>query len=367
MRVPLVHLRLQHESIEESLQTAMARVLQSSSLILGTEVESFEHEFAEYCGVDHCVGVSFGTMALTLALTAYGIGAGDEVITVAHTAFATTLAIVRTGATPVFVDVDPVTYTLDPQHLAQALTPRTRAILPVHIYGQCAEMDAILQFAEEHHLLVIEDAAQAIGVTYKNQKAGSMGNAGCFSFYPTKNLGACGDAGAVITNDPDIAARLRQLRNYGEVRKNHVSSMGFNSRLDELQAAILRVKLPHLDTWNAARLQRAQQYDQALHDHYDIPHIGRDREHVYYLYVIQSDERDAIQAQLASDGIQSLVHYPVPTHLQEASAYLGYKKGSLPITEMLASRVLSLPMCPQLPSSDQKSVIHALQHSLQVV
>lgn len=344
MKVPFNDVRAVNEAIAPELDEAIQRVLRSGWFILGQELESFEAEFAAYCGVRHCVGVASGTEALQLALLAWGIGPGDEVITVSHTAMPTALAIAATGAAPVFVDIDPRTYTLDPNHLAKALSARTRAIVPVHLYGLCAEMDAIGEFAEQHNLLVIEDAAQAHGATYKGRKAGSIGTLGCFSFYPTKNLGACGDAGAVVTSDAELAARLRKLRNYGESSKYRHETVGYNSRLDEMQAAILRVKLPHLDQWNERRRSLAVRYRSLLEERFSSSDVPTDCAHSYHLFVIQSGERDQLQEHLRGHEIQTLIHYPIPCHLQLAIRNIEHRCCELFVTERVARRILSLPM-----------------------
>jgi dTDP-4-amino-4,6-dideoxygalactose transaminase len=352
MKVHFNDLKATHCAIASELERAYQRVLKSGWFILGPEVEAFEAEFAAYCGVTHCIGVASGTEALELALLACGIGRGDEVITVAHTAMPTALAIVAAGATPVFVDIDPRTYTLDPEHLTRAISPRTRAILPVHLYGHCAEMGAILAVAAQHNLHVIEDAAQAHGSLYKGRKAGSMGQLGCFSFYPSKNLGACGDAGAVVTNDANLAARLRRLRNYGESTRYHHETMGYNSRLDEIQAAILRVKLPHLDDWNECRRRIAAHYLSRLEERFSPPQAKPDCVHNYHLFVIQSNDRDDMREYLHAHSIETLMHYPTPCHLQPAFRNIDHRCGDLTVTEKVAKRILSLPMFPAL-TTDQ--------------
>ena len=316
IKVSFNDLKAVHDTISSDLEAALQRVMSSGWFILGQELGSFESEFAAYCGVTHCIGVASGTEALQLAVLACGIGKGDEVITVAHTAMPTALAIAATGATPVFVDIDQQSYTLSPDQLAGAMSSKTRAIMPVHLYGHCADMDAILEFAARHDLYVIEDAAQAHGACYKGRKAGGIGHLGCFSFYPTKNLGACGDAGAVVTNDQELAARLRRLRNYGESRKYHHESMGYNSRLDELQAAILRVKLPRLEQWNETRRNLAAGYLSRIDERFCLPKVRPGFVHSYHLFVIQSEERDKLQEHLLAHNIQTLIHYPIPCHLQ---------------------------------------------------
>lgn len=348
MKVLFNDVKSANDAIASELDGAFQRVLRSGRFILGQEVESFEAEFAAYCGVQHCIGVASGMEALQLSLLACGIGPGDEVITVSHTAMPTAFAIAATGATPVFLDIDPQTYTLRPDQLEATISERTRAILPVHLYGHCADMDAILEVAARHKIDVIEDAAQAHGSRYKGRRAGSMGRLGCFSFYPTKNLGALGDAGAVTTNDRELATRLRQLRNYGGTRKYHHETMGYNSRLDELQAAILRVKLPHLEGWNECRRRLAEGYLSRLEDRFSAPKVKAECVHNYHLFVIQSEERDRLQEHLRARNIETLIHYPVPCHLQQAFRKIKHRCCDLPITERVANQVLSLPMFPTL-------------------
>jgi len=361
MKVPFVDLKAQHEAIADELNEAIQRVIKRSRFILGQEVEAFEEEFAAYCDVDHCVGVGSGTEALHLALKACGMGPGDEVITVSFTFIATALAISWTGATPVFVDIDPKTYTMDPDRVAQAITPHTKAILPVHLYGQCADMDPLLALAKEHNLWMIEDACQAHGATYKGRKAGSIGHLGCFSFYPSKNLGACGDGGAITTNDKGLADRLRLSRNYGQTRKYHHESMGYNSRLDEIQAAVLRVKLKYLDGWNEARRKHAKKYNELLGGGIVVySRVADWGDPVFHLYVIRSCHRDELQKYLQGKDIETLIHYPVPVHLQKAYTNLGYLKGSLPVTESCSMEVLSLPMFAELTEEQINYVSNAV-------
>jgi len=366
MNVPFVDLRVQYSTICDQIQAAINEVLDSGWFVLGRHVELFEKEFAEYCGSGEAVGVGSGTEALHLALEACGIGPGDEVITVSHTFIATALAISWTGATPVFVDIDQLTYTIDVNQAAEAITPCTKAILPVHLYGQCADMDPLLALAQEHGLWVIEDAAQAHGATYKGRKAGSIGHLGCFSFYPSKNLGACGDAGAVTTNDTTLADRLRLLRNYGQTLKYHHTSQGYNSRLDELQAAILRVKLRYLDHWNSARRALATWYDELLAGYVETPQVRPGNSHAYHLYVIQSEDRDTLQRALQAKGIGTLIHYPIPIHRQVAYQNPGAfcQVGSLSVTERVSQRVLSLPMYPELAMDQVELVARAIVESL---
>jgi dTDP-4-amino-4,6-dideoxygalactose transaminase len=347
-KVPFVDLQTQHQLLAQELNEAIQRVMTRSWFVLGQELEAFEAEFASYCGVKHCVGVGSGTEALHLALRACGIGSGHEVITVSHSFIATALAISWTGATPVFVDIDSEDYTINPAHIARAITPKTRAILPVHLYGQCADMSPILALAAEHDLYVIEDAAQAHGASCEGRKAGSMGHMGCFSFYPAKNLGACGDAGAVVTSDSQLDGQLRLLRNYGQSSKYHHESMGYNSRLDDLQAAILRKKLLHLDTWNASRRQAAAFYLSGLEKRFSPPRTKPGFVPNYHLFVIQSDDRDSLQQHLRRHSIESLMHYPVPIHGQAVFRHLSHHCCDLTVTNGVAQRVLSLPMFPTI-------------------
>ena len=347
--IPLVDLKAAYRRLQAEIDAAVARVLAGGWYILGPEVSAFESEFAAYLGVEHAVGVASGTDAVLLALRALGVGPGDEVITVAHTAVATVAAIELAGATPRFVDIDPASYTLDPAHLAAAITPRTRAIVPVHLYGAPADMDAVLAVARARGLLVVEDCAQAHGARYCSRMVGTLGDAAAFSFYPTKNLGALGDGGAVATNRPEVAERLRLLRQYGW-RERYVSDVaGTNSRLDELQAAILRVRLRHLDAENEARRRLATRYDAALAElPIGLPTARPNDGPVYHLYVIRTTARDALAEHLRARGIGTGVHYPVAVHRQPAYAHLGYGPGSLPATEAAAAGALSLPMYPDL-------------------
>jgi dTDP-4-amino-4,6-dideoxygalactose transaminase len=349
MNVPFVDLKAQYHALAQQVDQAMNRVLESSAFILGEDVTLFENEFAAYCQVAHCVGLDNGTSALELALRAGDIGPGDEVITAANTFIATASAIAFTDATPVLVDIDPRTYNLDILAVERALSSRTRAIIPVHLYGQPADMDPLLDLAQRKDLLLIEDACQAHGATYKGRRVGSLGDIACFSFYPAKNLGAYGDGGALVTNDAAIAEKIRMLRNYGQTAKYHHKFIAYNRRLDTLQAAILRIKLRYLDDWNARRAEHARLYDKLLANApVTIPPIAGAVSHVYHLYVIRVQNRDALRAHLAQHGIASGIHYPVPIHLQEAYRHLGYGRGSFPITEKVADDILSLPMYPEL-------------------
>lgn len=344
------------------IDAAVRRVLDSGGYVLGREVKAFETAFADYLAGGHAVGVGSGTDAVCLALRACGIGPGDEVITVAHTAVATVAAIVMAGATPVFADIEEDTCTLDPAQLPALLTGKTRAILPVHLYGQPADMAPILACARKHGLRVIEDCAQCAGAEVDERKAGALGDMGCFSFYPTKNLGACGDGGMVVTQEPALAERLRHLRQYGWDEAQISQEVGVNSRLDELQAALLNVKLRYLDEDNAKRAVLADRYDRELAGTgWRLPVRRAGRSHVFHLYVIRGPQRDALRAHLQSQGILARVHYPVPVHLQPAYAGYAPEAGRLPNTERAAAEVVSLPIYPELESEEQQQVIDAVR------
>jgi dTDP-4-amino-4,6-dideoxygalactose transaminase len=352
LRIPLVDLRPQVEAISAEVAGSWDRVLTNCDFILGGDVAAFEEELAAYCGVAHAVGVDSGTSALELALRAVGVGPGDEVVTPANTFIASALAITHCGATPVLVDVDPETLNLDPWSVEAALTPRTRALLPVHLYGHTADMDTIDAIASAHGLAVVEDACQAHGARYKGRRAGALSRAAAFSFYPGKNLGGFGDGGAVVTDDPDVADAIRAMRNYGQRRKHHHECLGFNRRLDTLQAAVLRIKLSRLDEWNAVRRRHAAAYAEALAGAGVVLPADRDEvEHVWHLFVIQHPARDELAARLDAEGISTGIHYPVPIHLQPAYAGLGLSKGAFPVAEAAADAILSLPMYPELPPS----------------
>lgn len=362
MHVPFVDLQSQYRTARTEIDTAIRQVLARSDYILGESVETFEAAFASYCEAEYVVGVDSGFSALELILRAYNIGPGDEVITVANTFIATALSISQTGARPVLVDVDPVTYNIDPVAIEAAITPTTRAIIVVHFYGQPADMDAILAVARQHQLLVFEDACQAHGARYRGRRVGTLGNAAAFSFYPTKNLGAFGDGGAVVTNDPSLAEHVRLLRNLGQRVKNHHEIKGFNHRLDTLQAAILAAQLPHLDAWNASRRRAAAMYQEVLSDlDLVLPSVSADVEHVYHLYVVRTRNRSVLQAELAKAGVATAIHYPTPIHLQPAYAELGYRKGDFPIAEAYANEILSLPMFPFLSSDQIEYVAKAIK------
>ncbi len=343
-------LRAQYMSIREEIRAAVEEVLEAQHFILGPQVHALEEEIATYCGIKSAVGVASGTDALILALRAVGVGAGDEVIVPSLTYIATADSVSLLGARPVFVDIQPDVFTIDPTKLESKITSRTRAIVPVHLYGQAADLDPIIQIAQKHGLKVIEDNAQALGASYKGKKAGSLGDLGCLSFFPTKNLGGYGDGGMVVTNSQDLANRLRSLRAHGQTRKYFSEEQGWNSRLDELQAAILRVKLRHLDTWNAARRRNADRYDAILGGipGVVIPRRASSGEHVFHQYTVRIPGRDSVQKTLSEHGIATTVYYPTPIHLQPIYASLAYRQGNLPETERACQEVLSLPMYPEL-------------------
>ncbi len=348
------------QSLQPEIDAAIARVLASGQFILGPEVRAFEREFAAYCGIEHAVGVDSGTSAIQLALLACGIGPGDEVITVSHTAVATVAAIDLTGARPALVDIDPTRFTLDPAKLESALSPRTRAILPVHLYGCPADLEPILAFAREHQLFVIEDCAQAHGARYRGKPVGSWGHLAAFSFYPTKNLGAYGDGGAVLTDDPALAEKVCRLRQYGWNENRLSLQKGLNTRLDELQAAILRVKLRHLDAWNDRRREIAAIYRALLADTgLVLPSEPPEAQHVYHQFVIRHPRRDALREFLAERGIQTQVHYPLPAHLQPA--YRDLVPGNLPATEGISAEILSLPIYPELDADSVEYICGGLK------
>jgi len=349
--IPFADLRAQYHSIKEEIDAAIADVLETSSFILGKHVAAFEEDFAAYCATPYAAGVNSGTSALHLAMLAAGIGPGDEVITVPFTFIATVAAIGYTGARPVFVDVDPVSYTMDPAKIEAAITSRTKAIVPVHLYGQPADMDPILEIARRHKLIVIEDAAQAHGAEYKGRRVGSMGDIACFSFYPGKNLGAYGEGGAVVTANPEFHRTVRMLRDWGSEKRYHHTLKGYNYRLEGIQGAILRVKLRYLDQWTACRQAHAREYSALLQGSGIVtPAVMPYAKHVFHVYAIRSAGRDRLHQELQDKRIQSGIHYPFPIHLTEAWADLGYSKGAFPVSEQIANEVLSLPMFAELTS-----------------
>ncbi|RPI34397.1 MAG: DegT/DnrJ/EryC1/StrS family aminotransferase [Chloroflexota bacterium] len=363
LQVPFVDLKAQYKTIKAEVEEAIDQVLENTDFILGRAVEEFERDFAQFCGAKFAIGVDNGTSALEMALRAYDIGPGDEVITTANTFIATVLAISYAGARPVLVDVDSQTYNLDVSLLEGAITNRTKAILPVHLYGQPADMDSICEVASRHGLVVIEDACQAHGARHKGRHAGSLGDAAAFSFYPGKNLGAYGDGGMVVTNDERVADKIKVLRNYGQREKYHHLMKGFNRRLDTIQAAILLVKLKHLNAWNVARRQHAQQYNLFLDGTYVRLPIEADyAQSVYHLYVIQVEDRDGLKTHLQEQGISTGIHYPVPIHLQPAYRDLNYAPGAFPVTEQAAGRILSLPMYAEMTPETVATVAEVIKN-----
>ncbi|WP_406857085.1 DegT/DnrJ/EryC1/StrS family aminotransferase [Alsobacter sp. KACC 23698] len=357
MPIPFVDLKAQYGSIKDEIDEAIGDVLASASFIGGPPVDQFEQDFAEYSQVRHAIGVANGTDALQLALTAANIGPGDEVITAANSFIASAAAIARVGATPVFADVRRSSWTIDPVQVERAVTARTKAIMPIHLFGTPADMDEILEIARRHALLVIEDAAQAHGARYKGRRIGSFGQMACFSFYPSKNLGCFGDGGAITTSDDVLASRIRLLRDHGRASKYEHSEIGFNSRLDTLQAAVLCVKLRHLDRWNQRRQQIASWYAEDLDGSgIETPERHPDRSQVHHLYPVLTEDRDALQSRLEAAGVSTGIHYPIPIHLQPAFAHLGYREGDMPQTEFAAKRSLSLPMFPELTREQARSI-----------
>lgn len=372
-RVPYFELGAQYRSIKPEIDAAVSRVLESSHFVLGEEVAAFEREFAKYCGASECIALNSGTSALHLALLAAGVGPGDEVITVPFTFVASVATIVYTGARPVLVDIDPHSFNMNPATVEAAITSRTKAIMPVHLYGQPADMDSILEIAQRHSLVVIEDAAQAHGAKYKGRSAGNLGDIGCFSFYPTKNLGAYGEGGAVTTNNSEYAKKIRMLRDWGQDTKYHHVLHGFNYRMEGLQGAILRVKLRHLEQWIETRRAIASRYIQQLaNSGLSLPREMPLVRHVYHVYSLRAPDRDAFRSSLQEEGIQTAVHYAIPVHLQPAYADLGYPSGSFPESEAAANEVVALPIYPELNADQVEAVCHAVgkvaaQHSKSLV
>ena len=366
MNVPLLDLQAQYASLRDEVREAVVRVLDSQRFVLGDEVRKLEASIAAYTQTTHAIACASGSDAVLLALMALDVGPGDEVITTPFTFFATASSITRLGARPVFVDIDPSSYNLDTSQVGNAITDRTKALLPVHLYGQCTEMDLLLEVSEQHGIPIVEDAAQAIGATDRGEQAGSMGAIGSFSFYPTKNLGAAGDGGVMTTNDNNLAARLRRLRTHGGANEYVHSEVGINSRLDELQAAVLNVKFPHLDKWSDERARKAAVYDELLLDDMDfelIPPSSREEaRHIYHQYVIRVPEhRDALMEHLKRHGVGTKVYYPIPLHRQECFAYLGYKEGEFPESERAARETLALPVYPELTETQQAYVVETIK------
>ena len=363
--ISMLDLKAQYLTLKPELDAAVLRVVESAMFINGPDVEAMEHEVAQYCRAAHCIGVSSGSDALIVSLMALDIGPGDDVITTPYTFFATAGAIVRMGATPVFVDIDPVTFNIDTKAIAAKVTSRTKAIMPVHLFGQCADMDPIMDVAKRHHLAVIEDAAQAIGSEYKGRRAGSIGTVGCYSFFPSKNLGCFGDGGAVVTQDRALADKIRLLRGHGSHPKYYHKVVGGNFRLDSIHAAVLRVKLKHLDSWTLARQQGAAYYTKAMTKYglqgglIEVPKIVQSR-HIFNQYVVRCEDREGVREFLKKDKITTEVYYPQPMHLQECFANLGHKKGEYPESERAALTTLALPMYPELPNAQRERVVRSI-------
>jgi dTDP-4-amino-4,6-dideoxygalactose transaminase len=363
MKVPLLDLHGQYQGLREELLAAVTRVMDSQRFVLGDEGRALEAEIAEYCTTRFAVGCASGSDALLLALMALDVTNGDEVITTPFSFFATASAITRLGARPVFVDIDPLTYNLDPDAVTDAITPHTKVIMPVHLYGQCADMEALIEIGERHRIPIVEDAAQAIGAEDAGRRAGSFGAIGCFSFYPTKNLGGAGDGGILTTNDPNLAARLRTLRVHGGAVEYRHEEVGINSRLDEIQAAVLRVKLSHLDGWSKQRRENARRYDELFskrQPNFEVvtPYVREEARHIFHQYVLRVPEhRDDLVKHLGENGVGTGIYYPIPLHLQECFAFLGYRKGACAEAERAACETLALPVYPELTESQQRYVV----------
>lgn len=360
-KIPFVDLSAQYQNIKEEVDAAIASVIKTTAFILGPEVRQFEEEFAQFCNAKFAIGVDSGTSAIELIMRAYGIGTGDEVIIPANTFIATAYGVSYTGATPVFVEPTAHTYNIDVARIEAAITKRTKAIMPVHLYGQPVDMDPILDIAKKHNLIVVEDACQAHGARYKGKRTGAIGHAAAFSFYPGKNLGAYGDGGAITTNDERIAASLRRMRDYGQSEKYHHTELGYNRRLDSIQAAILRVKLRHLDSWNQARRDHANYYNKLLKgSKYVLPEIPSFAEPIWHLYVLQSENRDSLMKYLSGIGVSTGIHYPIPIHLQGAYENLGHKEGDFPLTERISHKIVSLPMYAEMSNEMIEYVVNGL-------
>ena len=363
--IPFLDLKAQHTPLRDEIRAAIDEVIDANAFAGGSFVAQFERDFAAYCDCTHAIGVGNGTDALWLALLALGVGPGDEVITVPSTFMATAEAITYCGAKPTFVDVDPLTYTMDPSRLEAAITPRTKAIIPVHLFGQVADMDPIMEIARRHHLPVVEDACQAHGAEYKGRKAGSIGDVGCFSFYPGKNLGAMGEAGGIVTNNQELNDKVRILRDHGQSEKYHHVMVGWNCRMDGIQGAVLRIKLKHLEKGNDLRRAHAAAYTEALSnlDGIVTPTVAEDRKHVFHVYALLVEERDEMIRKLGKAGVATGIHYPVPIHLQKAYQSLGHAPGDFPVSERSAEKFLSLPMYPELTVAQRDRVIEAVSES----
>ena len=361
MRIPLVDLKEQYQNLKEEVLSEISQALDGMQLFLGKNVQRLESDFAEYCRTPYAVGVSSGTDALHIALRACGIGRGDEVITVSHTFIATVEAIILAGAKPVLIDIDPDTFNMDASQLEGAVTSKTKAIIPVHLYGHPADMAPVLEIAKTHGLKVIEDACQAHGAEYNGKRTGTLSDIGCFSFYFTKNLGAYGEAGIITTSDPDLAERCRMLRDHGQNEKYHHAMIGINGRLDELQAAVLKVKLPHLDSWIDKRRTLARAYNEGLPEYIVKPKEMPWGKHVYHLYVARLPERDELREWLDSQGINTGMHYPIPVHLQKAWRDYGGEELSLPVTEKITGEIISLPIYPELTTEEVGGICHQVR------
>ncbi len=365
VKVPYLDLKAQYRSIKPEIDAAIARVLDSYQFVLGSEVAGFEQDFATYCGTSECIALNSGTSALHLALLAAGVGPGDEVITVPFTFVASVAAVLYAGARPVLIDIDPRSFTMDPAAIEAAITPRTKAIMPVHLYGQSADMDPIMEIARRHDLIVIEDAAQAHGAKYKGRPVGSIGDMACFSFYPGKNLGAYGEGGAVTTNHSEFARTVRMLRDWGQDRKYHHLLRGYNYRMEGFQGAVLRVKLRHIEKWTEARRSIVARYNELLAGSgVETPKEMLWGRHVYHVYTLRTEDRDTLQQSLNEAGIQTGIHYPVPVHMQPAYSDLGYIRGAFPHSEEAARQVLSLPLYPELPLQLVEEVAAAVKAAI---
>jgi len=361
VEVPLADLKAQYRLIKDEVLASLAEVAESTAYVLGPKVAAFEKDFATYAGAKHCVGVNSGTSALHLALICAGVNAGDEVITVPMTFIATSWAVSYCGATPVYVDVDPDTATMDAGQIEKKITRKTKAILPVHLYGQPADMEPLLDVSRRHGIPIVEDVAQAHGATYRGRKVGTMGQTGCFSFYPGKNLGAYGEAGAVVTDDDAIASRMRALRDHAQEKRYHHNEIGFNYRMDALQGAVLGIKLKHLERWTISRIRLAERYLELLADlPIQLPVHREDRRHVWHLFVARHRQRDLIREQLEKRGIHTGLHYPIPLHLQKAYQHLGHREGDFPVAERIGRECFTLPLFPEMSSEQQAAVIEAL-------
>jgi len=364
MRIRFVDLKAQYRSIENEVKEGIDYVIQNTDFILGKSVQEFESEFAEFLGIKHAIGVGNGTDALILALLGLGVKSGDEVITAANTFIATVNAISLSGAKPVLVDMSPDTYNIDADKIEKVITPKTKVLIPVHLYGQACDMTKIMDIAHKHNLHIVEDACQAHGCTFDSKRVGTFGDYGCFSFYPGKNLGGYGDGGMVVTNDDSLAEQIRLLRNVGQKKKSYHKIIGYNSRLDSIQSAVLRVKLKYIDKWNTQRRDNADRYTQLLKDIPEVRTPFRKFDHVYHLYVIQTPLRDKLRGHLKNKGIETGIHYPIPIHLQEAYTGLGYKLGDFPETERYSKAILSLPMYPELTDEEISLVVNEIKKFL---